>query len=271
MTGISTGGYSTKNASIAYWNSAYVDYVMMFCMCIGGMKLMLLFFLFKGLFKSLREDEETKWFFAYLLISIIITVGWLFYKGMETGTGDIENTIRKGMFQVISLVTTTGYLTADFTTWGEFYWLIAIFLMLICGCGGSTSGGLKMGRAMILIKNMFNEFHKQIHPSTILPVRVTKSHTARHYSQDSHFHARVFSAYRNSWLFLLINGLDFEEALGTAVTAISNVRPSLGSLGDGNLHDISSISKWYVSFLMMAGRLEIFTVITILLPGFWKR
>jgi trk system potassium uptake protein TrkH len=272
MGSISTGGYSTKNASIAYWNSPYIEYVIMFGMCIGGMKLPLFFFALKGEFKQLRNDEETHWYLFYLFFFIIVTVVWLFYNGYETGIYDIENTIRKGAFQVVSLATTTGFMTSDFVAWGPFYWLIAVFLMLICGCGGSTSGGLKMGRALILTKNMLNEFRKQTHPAAILPVRVN----GRAISQDIIYRVHIFALVYVllicfSWIFLLINGLTFEEAIGTSISAISNVGPSLGSLADGNLSDISPISKWYISFLMMVGRLEIFTVLTLLLPGFWRR
>lgn len=272
MGSISTGGYSTKNASIAYWNSPYIEYVVMFGMCIGGMKLPLFFFALKGEFRQLRHDEETRWYLLYMLFFIVVTVIWLLYNGYETGFHSIENTIRKGAFQVISLATTTGFITSDFVSWGSFYWLIALFLMLICGCGGSTSGGLKMGRALILAKNILNEFRKQTHPAAVLPVRVN----GRAISQDTIYRVHIFALVYVlligfSWIFLLVNGLTFEEAIGTSISAISNVGPSLGSLSDGNISALSPLSKWYISFLMMVGRLEIFTVLTLLLPGFWRR
>lgn len=272
MTGISTGGYSTKNAGLLYWDSAYVEYVMLFCMCVGAMKLPLFFFALNGNFKPLRNDEETRWFLCYLGIFIGVTVGWLFYHSYETGFQDVENTFRKGAFQVVSLATTTGFLTADYTAWGQFYWLMALFLMLICGCGGSTSGGIKMGRALILAKDMYNEFRKQTHPAAILPIRVNE----RAISQEVIHRVQIFFAVyflliAISWVVLLITGLNFEEAIGTSISAISNIGPSLGSLGSGNMQEIPTLSKWYVSFIMMVGRLEIFTVLTLLLPGFWKR
>lgn len=272
MTSISTGGYSTKNANIACWNSPYVDYIIMISMCVGGMKLPLFFFVLKGNFKPIRNDEETRWYLLYILAFIAITAIWLFYNGFETGFHDIENTLRKGAFQVVSLITTSGFVNSDFISWGAPYWLIIIFLMLICGCGGSTSGGLKMGRALILAKNTLNEFRKQTHPAAILPVRVN----GRAVSQDIIYRVHIFVLVyflliSFSWIFLLINGLSFEEAIATSVSAISNVGLSLGSLADGNLSSISPVSKWYISFIMMVGRLEIFTVLTLLLPGFWRR
>ncbi|MDR1381307.1 MAG: TrkH family potassium uptake protein [Tannerella sp.] len=272
MTSISTGGYSTKNASIAYWDSPYVDCIIMIAMCVGGMKLPLIFFALKGEFKPLRSDEETRWYLLFILIFAAITAAWLFYGGLETGFDDPGNTLRKGAFQAISLITTSGFSNSGFESWGAFYWLLAIFMMLICGCGGSTSGGLKMGRALILAKNTLNEFRKQTHPAAILPVRVN----GRAVSQDIIYRVHIFALVyflliSFSWMFLLMNGLTFEEAIATSVSAVSNVGLSLGSLADGNMSAISPVSKWYISFVMMVGRLEIFTVLTLLLPGFWRR
>ena len=271
MSGIATGGFSTKNASIAYWNSPYAEYVMMFCMCIGGMKLPLFYFAVKGDFKHFRNDEETRWFLMYLLVFTVITLGWLFYN--HDGAGEtVENTIRKAAFQVISLSTTTGYTTADFLSWGQFYMLIALFLMLVCGCGGSTSGGIKMGRALVLMKNMYNEFRKQTHPAAVIPVRVN----GRAVSQDTIFRVHIFVTVYFlligfSWLFLLLNGMSFNGALYASVAAIGNTGFSPCMVGEENMQSLSVVAKWYLSFIMMVGRLEIFTVITILLPGFWRK
>jgi trk system potassium uptake protein TrkH len=272
MSGISTGGYSTKNAGILHWNSAYVEYVMLFCMCIGGMKLPLFFFVLKGDIKPLRNDEETHWYLMYIGAFIVITMSWLLYKGYESGLYDIEKTFRESAFQVMSLTTTTGFVTSDFVAWGPFYWVIVLFLMMICGCGGSTSGGIKMGRALILAKDMYNEFRKQTHPAAVLPVRVNGRAVPQEVVRRVQiFFAVYFLLVAISWLFLTLNGCTFEEAIGTSVSALSNVGPSLGSLEDGNMYEISAGCKWYLSILMMVGRLEIFTVLTLALPGFWRR
>jgi trk system potassium uptake protein TrkH len=272
MTSLSTGGYSTKNAGLSYWNSAYVEYVIMFGMCIGAMKLTLFFFALKGDFRLFRQDEETRWFLLFLLIFIVITVVWLFYNGYETGTDAPENTFRKGAFQVISLASTSGFITADFVSWGSFYWLIALILMTVCGCGGSTSGGLKMGRALILIKNTLNEFRKQTHPMAVMPVRINGRAIPHETIYRVHIFVVVyFLLIIFSWLFLLLSGISFEESIGISVSSISNVGASLGAFEDGNLSTLSTLSKWYISFLMLAGRLEIFTVLALFLPGFWRR
>jgi trk system potassium uptake protein TrkH len=144
--------------------------------------------------------------------------------------------------------------------------------MLICGCGGSTSGGIKMGRAMIVVKNMINEFRKQTHPAAILPIRVNGKAISQETIRRVHVFVLVYlSLIGFSWAILLLNGLSFEEALGTAITAISNVGPSLGLFESGNVYNIPDAAKWYVAILMLVGRLEMFTILTLFLPGFWKR
>ena len=271
MAGISTGGSSTKNINIAYWNTAYTDYVMIACMCIGGMKLPFFYFALKGKSRLFQQDEETRWYLSYLLVFIAITVGWLFYHHYEV-SGTVEQTVRKAVFQVVSLATTTGYTTADYLSWGHFYMLVALILMLICGCGGSTSGGIKVGRVMILLKNVYNEFRRQIHPAAVLPVRVN----GRAISQEMIYRVHIFVIMYLlliglSWFFLLISGMSFDGALYAAVSAIGNAGLSPAAFGEGSIQSLPVLSKWFLSFLMIVGRLEIFTVLTILIPSFWRK
>ncbi|MDR2385399.1 MAG: TrkH family potassium uptake protein [Tannerella sp.] len=272
MSSVSTGGYSTKNTSVAFWDSAYTEYVLIFAMCAGSLKLTVIYFAFKGDFKQLRRDEEIRWFMSYMLFFIVITVGWLFYKGYRIPGDDMEDTIRRAAFQIISIVSTTGFTVVDYVGWGQFFWLIAVVLMLVCGCGGSTSGGIKVGRAMIAVKNIINEFRKQTHPTAILPVRINGKSIPQDIIHRVHIFILVYLLIiAVSWAILLLNGLTFDEALGTAMTAISNVGPSLGLFESGNVYRIPDTAKWYVAFLMLVGRLELFTILTILLPGFWRR
>lgn len=270
LTTLSTGGYSTKNASIAYWNSAYVDYVITAFMCVGSTNMALVYLFFNGKFSKLLKDEETRWFYTFTLSAMVVVTAWLLYGGFETG---VEPAFRKASFQVATLISTCGFATADFIPWGPVFWLIAILLMIVCGCAGSTSGGMKMGRVMILTKSLLNEFKKRVHPHAVVPVR-TNNHAV---SQDivqrvMAFAFLYFSLIMVSSLILAFNGLGFEEAVGAAVSAISNTGPGLGSLGPvSNFSSLPDFSKWYISFLMMTGRLEIFTVLTIFVPGFWKQ
>lgn len=270
LSAISTGGYSTKNASIAYWNSSYIEYVITIFMFIGATNMTLMYFCLNGHVMKLIKDEEFRWFFSFVALMILITMAWVLYKGFVMDIGDA---FRKSAFQVVTIVSTCGFAVDDYIPWGPFYWVIALILMFICGCAGSTSGGLKMGRFVILTKNLFNEFKKQTHPHAVIPVRMNG-----HVVSGSIVHrvlAFVF-AYITlvviSCLVLSLDGMGFEESVGAAISAISNVGPGLGSLGPtGNFSEVPVVSKWFLSFLMMVGRLEIFTVLTILVPGFWKQ
>lgn len=270
LTTISTGGYSTKNASVAYWNSAYVEYILMIFMIIGSVNFTLIYFLFKGKFGKIARDEESRWFFILIIVTVAIVMGWLLYNQFET---DIETAFRKSAFQIISLVSTSGYYTDDFIPWGPFFWMIALIVMVICGCAGSTSGGLKMGRVVILVKNLLSEFKKQTHPNAIIPVRmngrVIPSETVQRVLAFAFAYIVLVVI---SAMVLMVDGFGFDESIGAAVSAISNAGPGLGTLGPvGNYSTLSVEAKWFLSFLMMVGRLEIFTVLTILLPGFWKQ
>lgn len=270
LTCISTGGYSTKNASIAYWHSAYVEYVVTVFMFVGATNITLIYFFFNGNPKKLFKDEEMRWFFWFVIIATCVTIVWILFKGFA---GDFEEAFRKAIFQVVTLISTTGYATADHIPWGPFFWMLALLLMFVCGCAGSTCGGLKMGRFVILSKNLFNEFKKQTHPNAIIPVRMNG-----HVISVNIVHRVLAFAFAYlalilvSCLTLTLDGLGFEEAVGASVSAISNIGPGLGSLGPtGSYAEVPVVSKWFLSFLMLVGRLEIFTVLTILLPGFWKQ
>ena len=270
MTAISTGGYSTKNASIAYWNSAYIEYVISLFMLIGATNITLIYFCLNGNVKKLCRDEEFRWFFWFVWIMIGITTAWVLYTGFAT---DFSSAFRKATFQVSTLVSTCGFATENYIPWGPFFWSIALILMFICGCAGSTCGGLKMGRFAILSKSLFNAFKKQTHPHAIIPVRMD-THIV---SGDVVLRVLAFAfAYVVliviSRLVLMLDGLGFEESIGAVVSAISNVGPGLGKLGPvDNFSEVPVVSKWFLSFLMMTGRLEIFTVLTLLVPGFWKQ
>ena len=270
FTCISTGGYSTKNASIAHWDSAYLEYVLSAFMLIGATNMTLFYFLINGKPSKFFKDEEFRWYMSIVLIVVLIFTAWLYFNGFLSG---VEETFRVSLFHVATLISTTGYADGDFLQWGPFFWSVALFLMIVCGCAGSTCGGLKMGRFVILIKNLSNEFMKQTHPKAILHVRMNGQVVG-----DSVVH-RVFSfafAYialiaASSWV-LMLEGMDFLESFSAAISAIGNVGPGLGSIGPvSNYSEVPDISKWFLSFLMMIGRLEIFTVLTLLMPGFWKR
>ena len=270
FTTLATGGYSTKNTSVAYWNSPYVEYLITIFMFVGAVNFTLIYFFFKGNFKKLFHDEELRWFFFLALGAITIATGWVYFNGFEAG---IELSFRKAAFQVMTCLSTCGFATADYIPWGPFFWLIALLLMIICGCSGSTVGGLKTGRFVILVKSLMNEFKKQTHPHAVIPVRMD-GHAV---SVDIVRRVLVFSFVYVfmivvSCFLLMFNGVGFEEAIGSSVSCASNSGPGLGTVGPvSNYSGLPDFSKWVLSFLMMTGRLEIFTVLSLFLPGFWKQ
>ena len=270
MTCLATGGFSTKAAGIAYWQSPYVEYILSVFMCIGATNMTLVYLFFSGKFDKLLKDEEVRWFYAIVAIAVVVVTAWLYCKGIYT---DFEAAFRNALFQVTTLISTTGYADADYIPWGPFFWVIALILMVICGCAGSTCGGFKVGRFVIMAKNLLNIFKKQTHPHAVLPVRFN----GRVISTDVVNRVLAFAfAYVvlivAGCLILMADGVGFEEAIGAVVTCLGNVGPGLGTCGPvGNFADFPDLSKWVLSFIMLTGRLEIFTVLTILLPSFWKQ
>lgn len=267
---LSTGGYSTKQNSIAFWNSSYVDYTIVLFMIIGSINFSLIYFLFTGNVKKVWKDEELRW---YLIIILSATLLVTIYLVKDLHISGHVISFRTALFQVVSIISTTGFATGDYVSWGPFYWIIFLMLMLVCGCASSTSGGLKIVRLVVLIKNTLNEFRKLLHPRAIVPVRLNGTVLSSDMVQKVIAFVFLYIVLiLISGLFFTLTGMNFEEALGASVTSISNTGPGLGKTGPtGCFADIPDISKWYMAFLMLIGRLEIFTVLTLFTPGFWKK
>ncbi|MEN9918791.1 MAG: hypothetical protein RL662_1227 [Bacteroidota bacterium] len=264
----STGGFSTKQDSIAYWNSAYIEYVISVFMLIGGINFSLIYFLFKGKPQKLFQDEELRWYIGIYFIFTVIIFGGLYFSGkIDAG----EDAFRTSMFQVISAITTTGFATANFTDWGPFYAFLIYALMMMCACAGSTSGGMKVVRVVVLCKNALNEFKRQVHPNAILPVRINNHVLPLDVVTKilAFIFLYLFILFV-SFLVLSFTGVGFEEAITASVSCLGNV--GLGSIGNAsNFANLTDFAKWFLSFLMLTGRLELFTVLSLFMPGFWKK
>ncbi len=270
FTAMATGGYSTKQASVAYWNSAYTEYAITSIMFIAGINFSLLYLALTGKYKKLLQDEQIKWYsYTILLFTIVICAG-LLYTGQYH---NIEEAFRASIFQVVSLITTTGFATADFVAWGSFFCILMFLIMLPGACAGSTSGGIKQIRIIIAVKYLAVEFYKQLHPRAVIPVRINK------YTSPTDLITKVLSFILIYVLVILgctailaFEGINFEESISIAVTCISNVGPGLGSAGPaGTFSYLSDICKWTLSFTMLIGRLELFTVLILFTPYFWKK
>ena len=269
LTSISTGGFSTKQASIAYFDSAYIEYVMIALMFVGGTNFILLYLLFKKRSFQIFRDEEFRWYFFIVAIFTLFMTTTLLLSNKMTG---IEYTFRTVLFQVVSNITTSGFAVYDYLLWGQLYWFLFLGLMIFCACEGSTSGGVKISRLVVLVKNTFVEFKRQVHPSAMLPVKMNKSVVpTRVVSKILAFMFLYTLLMFASFLILSLTGMTFEEAIGASITAIGNVGPGLGSNGPaGNFANLTDFAKIYMSMLMLIGRLEIFTVLSLLIPSFWR-
>lgn len=278
MCNISSGGFSTKNASIAYWNSKpIIQYIVILFMFIAGANFVLSYFAFKFNFKKILNDEEFKTYF-FLLIGFTIAVALLLYfctdflSGLESQLHRIEGVFRHSLFQVVSIVTTTGFVTADYTSWTSLLLLMFFGMMFLGGSAGSTSGGFKIMRHLLIIKNGILQFRKILHPHAIIPLRYNTSSVSNEitYNILGFFIVYMLSFIAGTLVFALF-GLDFESALGVSASSLGNIGPSIGSYGPLNtFSELPNLAKWWSSFLMLLGRLELFTVLIIFTTYFWR-
>lgn len=281
MSTLSTGGFSTKNASVAYWNDTpLIQYIIIFFMMLAGMNFVLSYFAFKGKVQKIIKDEEFRLYMAFIIGFTIITALVVYFKAdvsvssiehpMVLGAG--ESATRHAWFQVVAIITTTGFVTADFTMWTPFLTVVFFGLMFLGGSAGSTAGGIKVVRHLLTIRNAFLEFKRTLHPRAILPVR----YNTRSVDRTIIFNILAFFIlYMLSWIVgasvLAAFGLDFQTALGGAASSLGNVGPAFGTLSPvDNFANLPSGAKWWCGFLMLIGRLELFTVLILLTPFFWR-
>lgn len=271
FTTMSTGGFSTKQASVAHFNSAIVDYIIIIFMFIAGTNFTLLYFGFKFKFKKFWENDEFKWYFGtILLLTAIIIPSVYSYSTHHLG---FEKTFRDALFQVTSIITTTGFASADFTTWGAFVTFLFFLLLFTGASAGSTSGGMKLVRIVLLIKNGFLEFKRRLHPNAVVPVHLNRQGVP--ITIIYNLLAFVFfylSTFVVGSLVVTFLGVDFMEAVSAVATSLGNVGPGIGSIGPSySFSHLPDSSKWVLSFLMLMGRLELFTIAILFTPYFWRR
>lgn len=270
MTTTSTGGYSTRQASIAYYNSAYIEYVITIFVFLSGINFSLLYaFILKRKVKKLFQDTEFKWYCGTLFLFTAITAVTLYFT---TSMGS-EESFRKAVFQVVSIQTTTGYVSADYMTWVPPLWLLLCIPMIIGGCAGSTSGAIKCIRLAMLTKIGKNEFKHILHPNAVLPVRINNATIPQ--GVRTTLLAFLFFYLLliiGGWFLIMCTGVDFMEAFGITVSSLGNVGPGLGKFGpSSSWSELPMLSKWISSLLMLIGRLEVFSVLMLFTPRFWKR
>ncbi len=269
FTTMATGGYSTKQASMAYFSSPYLQYVVVLFMFIAGANFTLSYSALHGRFKKVIKDEEFRYYLGFVLVISIIVGGVLYYTDSSMG---IERAWRDGVFQVVSIITTTGYATADYLLWVPFLSIIIFLLMFLGGSAGSTGGGIKIVRIVLLMKNSLFELKRLVHPNAVIPVR----YNTRAVGQGIVINVLAFIVFYMmivgvSTVIMSIMGFDLNTAFGAVATSIGNIGPGLGDVGPAlNFYQVPGFGKWFLSFLMLIGRLELFTVILLFSPYFWK-
>jgi len=281
MATLSTGGFSTKNASIAYWNDQpLIQYIIILFMFLAGANFVLSYFAFKGRIQKVLRDEEFKYYSILILVFAVVAFLVVFFQAEVPVSeyhpmvlGGWESSLRHGLFQVMAVCTTTGFVTADFTSWTPFLTVFFFGLMFLGGSAGSTAGGIKVMRHILILKNGLLEFKRTLHPNAIIPVRFNKKTVSEHivYNIIAFFVLYMLLFIVGASVLGLL-GLDFVSATGGAASSLGNVGPALGSLNPlSNFSQLPELGKWWCGFLMLAGRLELFTVLILLTPAFWKK
>tara|TARA_Y100000991_G_scaffold6546_1_gene5094 strand:- start:239 stop:1420 length:1182 start_codon:yes stop_codon:yes gene_type:complete len=282
MSNIATGGFSTKNESLAYWNSIpSVQYIVIFFMILAGTNYLLIYSAIIGNFKKLFTNTEFLWYVSFILIFVIVTSFCIYnFVDLQQTTfehpeifGKLESSFRHAFFQIVAIITTTGFVTADFAGWTPFLTMLFFGLMFLGASSGSTSGGIKISRHSILIKNGFLEFKKALHPNAVLPLRYNHNVVKKEVVINI---LGFFMLYLILFIIgagvLSIQGLDFISAIGGSAASIGNVGPALGSVGPAFTYtDLTPFAKIWCSFLMLVGRLELFTFLIIFSPYFWQK
>lgn len=268
FTTMATGGFSTKQASIAHWPSPFIQYVIIIFMFLAGTNFTLSYFAIKGKFSVAFKDEEFKYYSLFIIIfTILIFAGLLITS--ELG---IEKAFRDSLFQVLTIITTTGYATADYLTWVPVLTMLIFVLFFFGGSAGSTGGGIKIMRIVVLLKNGYYELKRLVHPNAVIPVKFNK------HSVDSKIVTNVLAFFIIYLVIFAISTVIFtliepnmESSMGAVATCLGNIGPGLGSVGPAeNFYHIEPVGKWFLSFLMLLGRLELFTVLVLFSPSFWK-
>lgn len=265
---LATGGFSTKNASIAAFDSMYVDGVITLFMFLAGINFALHYRLFTGDPKPFLENRELRFYVLIIVIFIAGIVGGL-YLTQKYSFGEA---IQYGTFQVVSIITTTGFGTDDYLLWMPFTSFLLFLLFFTGGCAGSTGGGIKMIRLMIIMKNIKREFKQIIHPQAILPIRMgQKVVEPKILKTILGFFVMYLIIFATGAIIMTTMGFDMMSAMGASIASLGNIGPAWGEFGPlSNYAQVPALGKWILLLLMMIGRLELFTVLVLFTPWFWK-
>ncbi len=268
MSTLATGGFSTKDASFIYYNSEYLEWVTILFMFLAGISFTMHFRLLRGEFKVFGDNRETRFYTLMTLISVGIIGLGLWLKGDFT----FHDAFRYGAFETISVITTTGFVSNDYEAWPVFTILLLFLMFFTGGCAGSTSGGIKSFRVMILLKNTLREIRQTVHPRGVLPVQVgNRNIEPATILRILSFVISYVFFFSVGALILTFLGVDFMSAIGASIACLANIGPALGDFGPiDNYAGMPWLGKWTMALLMMIGRLEVFTVLVLFSKAYWR-
>ena len=279
FTTIATGGFSTHSESMAYFHSSYIEYVASLFMVVSSINFSLYYYMSIRRSRVLFQNEEVRVFLSYIGVAVVIFI-LLFYFAPVPESADkllpkgFEESFRSALFHVSSVATSTGFSAQkfDYVAWGASFWMPTVVIMAIGSCAGSTAGGIKVIRIIICAKSAFNELIQMLHPRAVLGVRVNKQIVPDHKVRQALVYVFIY--------FLLVViamscysllGADVDTALGSSISMLSNVGPATGATGPASTFaNVPASGKWLMSAYMLIGRLEIFTVLFLFMPGYWK-
>lgn len=268
LTTMATGGFSTRNASMAAFDSPFIQYTVVLFMFIAGTNYTVLYFGIKGQLKKVWGSDEFRLYLTLVLLLII----FLTISVQHATGGEWEKSFRDVAFQVVSIITTTGFVSADYTQWTSWITMLFFVLLFTGACAGSTSGGIKLVRHLVFLKNSLLEFKRILHPRGMIRIKINKQIVAprilTHILVFLLVYLILFVAGSLTVTFL---GMDFLSACSAVATSLGNVGPGIGTVGPvNNFAAVPSSAKWVLSILMLMGRLELFTILVVFTPYFWK-
>jgi len=269
---VATAGFSPKNASIGHYGSAYFDWVVMIFMFLGGMAFMLFYHMLKGEWDLVRVNTELRWYASIVGFFCGISALILWINGTYDGFID---SLRYASFQTISLLTTTGFTTADYELWPQ---SAQMFLYLVCfigACAGSTTSGIKIVHFVIIWKYTVTTIKKMFfQPRTILPIHLNQRAIDPFAVNLTvcYFIANIFLVLGGGCVMVLVDSMDLQTGMSSVISALMNIGPGFGEVGPSeNFAEISAHGKWFLAWLMLVGRLEMFSALVLLFPSFWKK
>lgn len=268
FTTMATGGFSTKQDSIGHWSSPFIQYVIIIFMFFAGTNFTLSYLAVQGKLKKMLRDEEFRFYRLFIIgFTLLISAGLLI-----TSRYGIEKAFRDSLFHVVSIITTTGYVTVDYLVWPPILIVLIFVLFFFGGSAGSTGGSIKIMRIALLFKNSYYELRRMVHPNAVIPVNFNNhSVDSRIINNVLAFFMFYFIIFGTGVIIFSIVEPDLESSIGAVATCLGNIGPGLGNVGPvENFYHIEPFGKWFLSFLMLLGRLELFTVLVIFTPSFWR-